>query len=162
MLERFACVESFLLAMFFAAAWGAHLLWATVFFPPTAAKPPQSLFDWLATPYAPRLPRFWFVVVSCLYTFALVGIIVAAITGVRTRPALAFASVCGLLHSGMVFGIFVPINLKLGLDPGGPGARSLDAAAIKMLLRRWGGWNFVRIGVETAGLIAALLAFKAS
>jgi hypothetical protein len=52
--------------------------------------------------------------------------------------------------------------VKLGLDPGGPGASSLDPQMVTALVRRWGRLNFVRAGVETAGLIAALLALKAS
>jgi len=160
--EIFARAESLLLAMFFAAAWGAHLLWASVFFPPVAAEPPKSLFDWLATPYAMRLFGFWRRLVPCLYLLALIAVVEAAIMGLRTRPTLAVAGVCGLLHAAMVFGIFLPINLKLGLDPGGPGPSSLAPQMVETLLRRWGRWNFVRIGVETTGLIAALFAFRAS
>jgi len=151
-----------LLAVYFATAWGAHLIWATVFFPPTAADPPKSLFAWLATPYAMRLPRFWMSVVTGLYTVALIAAIVAAVTGLETRIALAIAGICGLLHSAMVFGIFVPTNLKLGLDPGGSGPSSLDAQTIVGLMRRWGRWNVVRLCVEATGLIAALFAFRAA
>ena len=148
--------------MSFAAVWGAHLYQTTVLFPVWASDPPKSLVEWLATPYAMRVPRFFRPVVSVLYTFATIAVVVAAVMGMRTLPALAVAGVCGLIHLALILLIFLPTNLKLGLDPGGPGASSLDPQTVKTLVRRWGRWNYVRFGVETAGLIAALFAVKAS
>ncbi len=153
---------SWLLVMFFAVVWGAHLYYATVFFPAIASEPPKSVLEWLATPYAMRVPSFWRRLVPGLYLFASVAIVLAIALGLRMWLALAVAGVCGLIHMAMVTLVFLPINLKLGLDPGGPGASSLDPQTVKTLVRRWGQWNLVRIGVETAGLIAAIFAFKAS
>ena len=162
MLELLVSAVSWLLAVFFAAAWGAHLYQATVLFPVWASDPPKSLLDWLATPYAMRVYGFFRRLVPGLYTVASIAVVVAVVTGLRMRLALAVAGVCGLIHLTMILMIFLPTNLKLGLDPGGPGASSLDPQTVKMLVRRWGRWNLVRLGVETVGLIAALFAFKAS
>jgi Domain of unknown function (DUF1772) len=153
---------SWLLAMSFAAAWGAHLYQTTVLFPVWASEVPKSLVEWLATPYSMRVPGFFRRVVGVLYTVATIAVVVAVVTGLRMRLGLAVAGVCGLVHLSLILLIFLPTNLKLGLDPGGPGASSLDPQIVKMLVRRWGRWNFVRLGVETAGLIAALFAVKAS
>src|ERR1700685_1879526 len=46
---------SWLLAISFAAVWGAHLYQVTVLFPVWASEPPKSRIEWLATPYAMRV-----------------------------------------------------------------------------------------------------------
>ena len=148
--------------MSFAAVWGAHLYQATVLFPAWFSDLPKSLVEWLATPYAMRVPGFFRRVVSVLYTFATLAVIAAVVTGLRMRLGLVVAGVCGLIHLALNLLIFLPTNLKLGLDPGGPGVSSLEPQMVRMLVRRWGRWNFVRLGVETAGLIAALFAVKGS
>lgn len=155
-------VISWLLAMFFAAVWGAHLYYAAVFFPAIAVDPPKSVLEWLATPYAMRVARFWRGLVPGLYTLSFIGIGLALALGLRMWVALAVAGLCGIIHMIVVMLIFLPINLKLGFDPGGPGASNLDPQTVERLVRKWGRWNFARIGLETAGLIAAVLAFKAS
>jgi len=160
MLEFSVRAVSFFLAVSFAAAWGAHLFYATVIFPVQASEPPKSMADWVASPYAMRVFGFWRRVVSCLYTVASIAAILAFVAGIRMHLYLAAAGICGLLHMTMVLSIFLPINLKLGLDPGGPGISSLDAQMATALVRRWGRWNYVRLTVEIAGLIAALCAFK--
>jgi hypothetical protein len=160
----FVSVESWLLAMSFAAVWGAHLYQTTVLFPEWVSEPPKSVMAWLATPYAIRVHGFFQKVVGVLYTFASIALVVAVVTGLRMRLglALAVAGVCGLVHLALNLLIFMPTNVKLGFVAGGPGASSLDPQMVKMLVRRWGRWNYVRFGVETAGLIAALFAVKAS
>jgi len=160
--QFFVSAVSWLLAMFFAAVWGAHLFYGTVIFPASASELPKSFLEWVATPYAMRLHAFFKALVPGLYTVSSIGLVVAAVTGLRMRPALAVSAACGLIHWAMVVVIFMPMNLKLGLQSGGPGASSLDPQTIKTLVQRWGRWHFVRLGVETAGLIAALFAFKAS
>jgi hypothetical protein len=157
-----ASAVSWLLAMSFAAVGGAHLYQTTVLFPVWASDVPQSLVKWLATPYAMRVPGFFRRAVGVLYTFATIAVVIAVVTGLRVRVGLAVAGVCGLVHLALNLLIFLPTNLKLGLDPGGPGASSLDPQMVQMLVRRWGRWNFVRLGVETTGLIASLFAVKAS
>jgi hypothetical protein len=153
---------SCLVAISFAAVWGAHIYQVSVLFPVWGSELPNSLVEWLATRYAMRVPGFFRTVVSILYTFATIALIVAIVTGLRMHLDLAVAGVCGLIHLALNLLIFLPTNLKLGLDPGGPGISSLDPQMVKILFRRWGRWNFVRLGVETAGLIAALFAVKAS
>jgi len=160
--QFFVSAVSWLLAMSFAAVWGAHLYQATVLFPAWFSDLPKSLLEWLATPYAIRVPGFFRRAVSILYTFATIAVVVAVVTGLRMRLGLGVAGVCGLIHMALNLLIFLPTNLKLGLDPGGPGASSLEPRMVRMLARRWGRWNFVRLAVETAGLIAALFAVKAS
>lgn len=162
MIQIFVSAVSWLLAMSFAAVWGAHLYQVKVLFPVWASDPPKSVVEWLATPYAMRVPGFFRTVVSLLYTFASIALVVAVATGLRMRLALAVAGVCALMHLALNLLIFLPTNLRLGFDPGGPGALSLDPQMVKMLIRRWGRWNFVRLGIETAGLISALIALKAS
>jgi len=162
MLQFFVSAISWLLAMSFAAVWGAHLYQVTVLFPVWASAPPKSVVEWLATPYAMRVPGFFRTVVSLLYTFATIALVVAVVTALRMRLALAIAGVCALIHLALNLLIFLPTNRKLGFDPGGPGASNLDPQMVKMLIRRWGRWNFVRLSIETAGLIAALFALKTS
>jgi hypothetical protein len=162
MLQFFVSAISWLLAMSFAAAWGGHLYQVTVLFPVWASDPPKSVVEWLATPYAMRVPGFFLTVVSLLYTFATIGLVVAVVTTLRMRLAFAVAGVCALMHLALNLLIFLPTNRKLGFDPGGPGASSLDPQMVKMLIRRWGRWSFVRLSIETAGLIAALCALKTS
>lgn len=162
MLPFFVSAVSWLLAMSFATVWGAHIYQVTVLYPVWASEPPRTVVEWLATPYAMRVPGFFRSAVSLLYTVASIALVLAVVTGLRMRLALVVAGVCALIHLALNLLIFLPTNLKLGLDPGGPGASSLDPQTVKMLMRRWGRWNFVRLGVETAGLIAALFAFKAS
>jgi hypothetical protein len=160
--QFFVSAVSWLLAMSFAAVWGAHLYQTTVLFPAWVSELPKSLLEWVAAPYSMRVPGFFRRAVSALYTFATIALVVAVLTGLRMRLGLVVAGVCGLIHLALNLLIFLPTNLKLGLDPGGPGASSLDPQMLKMLVRRWGRWNFVRLAVETAGLIAALFAVKAS
>jgi hypothetical protein len=153
---------SWLLAISFAAVWGAHLYQTTVLFPAWFSDLPKSLVEWIATPYSTRVLGFYVRTVSVLYTFATIAVLVAVLTGLRMRLGLGVAGVCGLIHLALNLIIFLPTNLKLGLDPGGPGLSTLDPPMVRMLARRWRRWNFVRLGVETAGLVAALFAVKAS
>ena len=162
MLGFFASAVSWLLAMSFAAIWGAHLFQATVLFPVWASDPPKSLLEWLAVPYAMRVAGFFQRLAPTLYVVAGIALAVAIAAGLQMRLALAIAAVCGLIHLTMIVLIFFPTNMKLGLDPGAEDPASLDPQTVKMLVRRWGRWNLVRLGVETVGLIAALFAFKAS
>lgn len=151
---------SFLLAAFFAATWGAHIFETTVLFRVWAADPPKALPAFVATPYSMTLGRFWRALVPGLYVIALIAVIVAVVAGLQIHLALAIAGVCGLIHMAMNFAIFLPTNMKLGFYSGEPAG--LDLKVVTTLVRRWGAWNFVRLGVETVGLVAALLAFKAS
>ena len=160
--QFFVTAVSWLLAMSFAAVWGAHLYQTTVLFPALVSDVPKSVVEWVATPYSKRVPGFFRRVVGVLYTFASIAVVVAVVTGLRMRLGLVVSGVCGLIHLALNLLIFLPTNLKLGFDPGGPGASSLDPQMVQMLVRRWGRWNFVRLGVETVGLIAALFAVKAS
>ena len=162
MLEFLASSVSWLLAMSFAAIWGAHLFQATVLFPVWGSDPPRSLLEWRAGPYAMRVAGFFQRLAPTLYIVAVMALVVAIATGLRMRLALAIAAVCGLIHLSMIALIFFPTNMKLGLDPGAEDPSSLDPQTVKTLVRRWGRWNLVRFGVETVGLIAALFAFKAS
>ena len=153
-------VVSFLSAAVFAAVWGAHLFETTVLFRIWTADPPKALPAFVATPYSMSLAGFWRVLAPVLYTIAVVAVIAAVVTGLQTHLALAIAGLCGLIHMAMIFAIFLPTNVKLGFYSGEPA--SLDPQLVTTLVRRWGGWNFVRLGVETVGLVAALLALKAS
>lgn len=138
MVAFFGSALSWLLAMYFAAVWGAHLLQATVLFPVWASDPPKSLLEWLATPYAMRVGPFFRRLVPGLYIVAAVAVVVAVVTGVRMQLALAVAGVCGLIHLTMIVLIFLPTNMKLGLEPEAKSPSSLDPAVVKRLVRRWG------------------------
>jgi hypothetical protein len=153
-------VVSFLLAAVFAAVWGAHLFETAVFYRVWAADPAKALPAFFATPYSTRGAAFWRVLAPSLYVIAPIAVIVAVVAGPRMHLALAIAGGCGLIHMAMIFAIFLPTNTKLGFYSGEPA--SLDPQVLTTLVRRWGGWNFVRVGVETVGLVAALLALKAS
>lgn len=160
MSDLLVSVVAFLSATVFAAVWGAHLFETTVLFRVWATDPPRALPAFVATPYSARLGGFWRVLAPGLYGIASIAVIVAVVAGLRTHPALAIAGVCGLIHMAMIFAIFLPTNVKLGFYSGEPA--SLDPQVVTALVRRWGGWNFVRLGVETVGLVAALVALKAS
>lgn len=154
-------IFSFLLAMVFAAVWGAHLFETAVLYSAWASDPPKSFIEFLATASAKTLARFWRALVGWLYAAASFAIIVAVVTGLRVHFALAIAGACGLVHLAMIVLIFASTNVKLGFY-GGPGAASLEPQVAKTLILRWGRWNFVRLGFETVGLAAALIAFGAS
>jgi hypothetical protein len=160
MIHLIATAVSFLLAMFFAAAWGAHIFETAVIYSVQASEPPRSLVEWIATPAAMKVPGFWRRLVPGLYTVATIAVVVSIIMGVRTELALVIAGVCGFIHLTMNVLIFLPINTKLGFYSAGKSASGIDPQAAKTLLRHWGQWNYVRLGVETAGLIAALFAFR--
>ncbi len=160
MSDLLVSVVSFLLATVFAAVWGAHLFETAVLSRVWAADPPKALPAFVATPYSTRLAGFWRALAPGLYVIAPIAVIVAAVAGLRIHLALAIAGVCGLIHMAMIFAIFLPTNMKLGFYSGEPA--SLDPQVVTTLVRRWGGWNFVRLGVETVGLVAALLALRAS
>ena len=157
----FLNVFSFLLAAVFAVVWGAHGFETAVLYSAWAADPPQSLLEFLATGAAKKLARFWQILAPGLYLMAFGAVIVAAMRGLRMDLALALAGLCGVIHLAMIVAIFAPTNVKLGFY-GGPGVASLDPQAAKALVLRWGRWNFVRLGFETVGLFAALIAFRAS
>jgi hypothetical protein len=162
MLGFLVSAVSLLLAMAFAAIWGAQLFDTAVLFPVWASEPPKSLVEWLPTPYPMRVVGFFRIVAPSVYVLAVIALVVAVASGLRMHVALAIAGIFGLIHMATVALVFIPTNQKLGFHPGGPGASSLDPQMVKMLIRRWRRWNFVRLGVETAGLIAALFAVKAS
>jgi hypothetical protein len=162
MIHLIVTVISFLLAMVFAAAWGAHIFETAVIYSVQASDPPQSLADWVATPAATKVPGFWRRLVPGLYTAATIAVAVSMIMGVRMQLALAIAGVCAFIHLTMNVLIFLPINTKLGFYSAGKSAPGIDPHAAKTLVRRWGRWNYVRLGVETAGLIAAIFAFRAA
>jgi hypothetical protein len=162
MLATFISAVSWLLAMFFAAMWGAHLYETIVIFPGQASALPKSLIDWLATPYAMRVMGFFLGVVPGFYTVSTIAVVLAIVTYSSARLALLVAGICGLIHMAMVLLIFRPTNVQLGLNPGGPGASNLAPQEVQKLMRRWGRWNLLRLSFETAGLIASLFAFKAS
>lgn len=132
MLQFLVIVVSWLLSMCFAVVWGAHLYQVTVLFPIWASDPPKSVIEWLATPYAMRVPGFFRTVVSLLYTFASIALIVAVVSGMRMRPAIVVAGVCALIHLVLNLLIFLPTNLKLGFDQGDPAHR----ISIRRLPRR--------------------------
>jgi hypothetical protein len=153
-------VVSFLLATVFAAVWGAHVFETTVLFRVWADDPPKALPAFVATPYSMRAASFWRALAPGLYVIASAAVIVAVVEGLQIHLALAIAGACGLIHMAMIFAVFLPTNVKLGFYSGEPA--SLDPQVVTTLVRRWGKWNFVRQGVETVGLVAALLALKAS
>ena len=152
---------SLLLSVAFAAVWGAHLFETAVLYSAWVSDPPKSFVEFLATAAASRLARFWQTLVPGFYTVSSVAAIAAVVTGLQTHLALAVAGLCGLIHLAMIILIFAPTNQKLGFY-GGPGVASLDPRVARNLILRWGRWNSVRLGFETIGLIAALLAFRAS
>ncbi len=160
MSELLVSAVSFLLATVFAAVWGAHLFETAVLFRVWAADPTKALPAFVATPYSTSGAGFWRALAPCLYLMAVIAVIVAAVAGVRMHLAMAVAAACGLIHMAMIFAIFLPTNVKLGCYSGAPA--NPEPQVLTTLVRRWGGWNFTRLGVETVGLAAALLALKAS
>jgi hypothetical protein len=159
--ELLISAVAFLLAIVFAAVWGAHLFETGVLYAAWTTDPPKSFIAFLESDTAKPLAGFWRTLVPGLYTMAFLAIIVAAVAGVQTHLALAVAGVCGLIHLAMIVLIFSPTNVKLGFY-GGPGAASLDPQVARGLIFWWGKWNYVRLGFETAGLIAAIIAFRMS
>jgi hypothetical protein len=151
---------SFVLAAVFAAVWGAHVFETSVLFRVWAAEPAEALPAFVATPYSKRLAGFWRPLAGGLYLVSAIAGIVAVLAGLQMHLAMAIAAVCGLIHLAMIVVIFMPTNVKLGFYSGAPA--TLDPHVVTMLVGRWGRWNLVRLGFETIGLVAALLALKAS
>src|ERR1700719_2832086 len=112
MLGFFASAVSWLLAMSFAAIWGAHLFDTTVLFPVWASDPPKSLLEFFAAPYPIRIGGFFRRLVPTLCIVAVIALIVAIAAGLRMRLALAIAAVCGLVHLIMIILIFVPTDVN--------------------------------------------------
>jgi hypothetical protein len=154
-------VVSFVLTVIFATVWGAHAFETAALYLAWIEDFPKSFLEFLATRSAKKGGMFWRRLVPCLYLVSLIAVILAVVAGLRTNFALALAGACGLTHLTMIILIFAPTNTKLGFY-GGPGIASLDPHVAKTLLLRWGRWNFVRLGFEATGLIAALLAFRAA
>jgi hypothetical protein len=154
------CAESFLLAVIFAAVWGAHVFETAVLFRVWTGDPARALPAFVATPYSKTLAAFWRPMAGTLYTISSIALVVAVVAGLQTHAAMAIAGACGLIHLTLIIAVFMPTNVKLGFYSGEP--VSLDPQVVMPLVRRWGAWNFVRLGVETIGLVAALLAFRAA
>jgi hypothetical protein len=160
MSELLIVAVSFLLAAAFAAVWGAHVFETAVLFRVWAAEPSQALPAFVRTPYSMRLAGFWRALTPGLYFMSSIAVIVAVLAGLSAHVAMAAAGVCGLIHLAMIILIFLPTNVKLGFYSGEPA--SLEPEVVTKLVLRWGGWNFVRLTVETTGLFAAFLALRAS
>ena len=162
MSEFIVSLAAWFSAMCFAALWGAHVFDTSVLVRTWTAEPPKTMLEFIATPYGTRVGRYFRILVPSLGLVTLIAAIVAIAADPRTHLALAIVGACGLIHLALIFLFFIPTNVKLGLIPGGAGAASLDPQVVKTLVRRWVGWNYARLGVDTVGLVAALFAFRGS
>ena len=138
---------------------GAHVFETAALYLAWLEDFPNSFLEFLTTRSAKKGAKFWQTLVPWLYTASFIAVILAVVAGLRTHLALALSGVCGLIHLTLIVLIFLPTNRKLGFY-GGPGVANLDPPVAKTLILRWGRWNFVRLGFEATGLIAALIAFR--
>jgi uncharacterized membrane protein len=149
---------SWLLVIAFALVLGGQLLDTVVLVPIWASAPPQSLSEWMKSPAAARVPRFFARLLPVLLAVSVLGLAVALVLGLGDRRALALAGLCGILHMALIFVFFIPTNRALGFLPGA----AADPSRWGELIQKWLFWNRVRICLDTVGLIAAVLAVSSS
>ena len=148
-----------------ALAWGLVLLFALVFggqtfdafvmVPIWSHDPPNSVDQWRSTPVARAVPRYFSRLLPALLATSIVALPAALFLSLPGRGWLLLAAGCGLVHMALVMRFFVPTNRALGLLPSQPRPTtpSPDKAG---LVRAWLRWNYVRIAVDLAGLVAAV------
>lgn len=140
----------------FALVLGAQMFDTFVNVPLFLADPPDSIARYLANPVARNVPVYFARVIPIMIVVT-VGALVANFA--TERSAALFVSVaCATSYIALVFLFFLPANRKLGFLPPRAGSTAPDADTTVRIARQWRLWNVVRIGIQFAGLIAAVLA----
>ena len=141
------------LVILFALVLGGQVFDALVLVPIWSGNPPDSVDQWLGTPAADAVPRYFSRLLPALLVVS-VGALGAGVSFATPRRAwLLLAAGCGLAHMGLVIRFFVPTNRALGFLGPQSAAGSPDKAN---LVRAWLRWNYVRIALDLVGLVAAV------
>jgi len=141
------------LVVLFALVLGGQTFDAFVLVPIWSGNPPDSIEQWLGTPAANAVPRYFSRLLPALLFASVGALAVGVLVATARRGWLVLAGGCGLTHMGLVMGFFVPTNRALGFLPTQSTAGSPDKAN---LVRRWLRWNYVRIALDLVGLVAAV------
>jgi hypothetical protein len=160
MVATFVEAASLLLVLAFALALGAQLFDTAVNVPVFFSDPPASVNEFLKHPIGRRVPAYFARLI--VLTIAATLIALVACVAASGPAALVVAAACAVLYLALVFLFFIPANRKLGFLPPAAGATPAAPQAIARLVQHWRMWNVVRIVLQFAGLIAAVLAFAAA
>ena len=141
------------LVVLFALVLGGQTFDAFVLVPIWSGNPPDSVDQWLGTPAANAVPRYFSRLLPALLIASVGALAAGVLVATARRGWLILAAACGLMHMGLVIGFFVPKNRALGFLPAQSTAGSPDKAN---LVRAWLRWNYVRIALDLVGLVAAV------
>ena len=147
---------SFVMVIAFALLLGAQMFDAAVNQPVFFADPPNSVAKFLEYPIARRIPAYFIRLI--VPTIGATGFALI-VWLVRAGPTPLIVAVgCAVVYIAMIFLFFVPTNRKLGFLPAGPDAPAPAAETIRRLVRYWRVLDRVRMVLQFAGLVAAVLA----
>lgn len=141
------------LVILFALVLGGQTFDAFVLVPIWSGNPPDSVDQWLGTPAAHAVPRYFSRLLPALLIASVAALAGGVFFATARRGCLVLAAACGLTHMGLVMRFFVPTNRALGFLPPQSTPGSSDKAD---LVRAWMRWNYVRIGLDFVGLVAAV------
>jgi len=152
MLEVLTQVLAWTLVVLFALVLGAQAFDAFVLVPLWSAHPPDSLDDFLQTPAAARVPRYFARLLPVLLIVSLAVLALLPLLRAAASNWLFVAAACGLIHVGLVAGFFIPTNRRLGFLPSASAATPSEKIA---LVHAWVRWNYVRLVLDLLGLVSA-------
>ena len=141
------------LVILFALVLGGQTFDGFVLVPIWSGNPPDSVDEWLGTPAAHAVPRYFSRLLPALLIASIGALAAGVFFATARRGWLLLAAGCGLTHVGLVVCFFVPTNRALGFLPPQSTAGSPDKAN---LVRAWLRWNYVRIALDLVGLVAAV------
>jgi len=141
------------LVILFALVLGGQTFDGFVLVPIWSGNPPDSVDEWLGTPAAHAVPRYFSRLLPALLIASIGALAAGVFFATAQRGWLLLAAGCGLTHIGLVVCFFVPTNRALGFLPPQSTAGSPDKAN---LVRAWLRWNYVRIALDLVGLVAAV------
>ena len=141
------------LVVLFALVLGGQTFDAFVLVPIWSGNPPDSVDQWLGSPAANAVPRYFSRLLPALLIASVGALAAGVLVATARRGWLVLAAGCGLMHMGLVIRFFVPTNRALGFLPTRSAAGSPDKSN---LVRAWLRWNYVRIALDLVGLVAAV------
>jgi hypothetical protein len=145
-------VLAWALVLLFALVLGGQTFDALVLVPIWSERPPESVNQWLGTPAADRVPRYFMRLLAPLLVISLAALGWSLLAPTPRWGWLLTAAVCGIAHLALVRIVFVPVNQALGFLPS-----QADTPVDKVgLVRAWLRWNSVRLILDVVGLVASV------
>jgi hypothetical protein len=143
-----------LLLVAFALTFGAQTFDTYVNVPVFFSDVPNSIGTYLNYTTAHRVPAFF--ARTGIFTIAATAVAIVVNVTVARSPALILSASCAVAYFAMIFVFFAPTNRKLGFLRSGD-VQPLSPEQAKRLSRWWQTMNFIRIGLQLVGLLAAAL-----